>query len=245
MKNNILILKNLYILLFILIVAVIVFHPLILENNLPALSHESEEILEVVLSILLFGLGYFIYILYEREAVKKDGEMIKCNYQKTGLEKKLDDAFKYIGQINVQISEIRSMFSDVKKYPVNKKDLKYSLEFLANKVLGIINADWVALRVIDLNNLATLTEYNLARNKSVKVKQNISNKELADNNGRGVAVVTSEQNNLFIKAFCVLPEMEVSREQKVFIKAICSQLELFYVIFSSNYYKNSRENRDF
>lgn len=240
MKNNIFLLKNLYVILFIAIIAAIVFHPFILEKSLMTLSHEEEENLEVILTISLLGLGYLIYVLYEREARKKQSEMIKCNYQKTGLEKKLDEAFKYIGQINVQISEIRSIFSDVKKYPENKKDLKYSMEFMANKILGIINADWVVLRIIALDNLTSLTEYNLARTEGASIKQSISNKELVDNKSRGVTVLASEQNNLFIKAYCVLSEIKISREQKIFIKAICSRLELLYLIFSSNYYKNSR-----
>ncbi|MBI4779408.1 hypothetical protein HY797_03070, partial [Candidatus Falkowbacteria bacterium] len=105
------------------------------------------------------------------------------------MEKKLDEAFKYIGQINVQISEIRSIFSDVKKYPENKKDLKYSMEFMANKILGIINADWVVLRIIALDNLTSLTEYNLARTEGASIKQSISNKELVDNKSRGVTVL--------------------------------------------------------
>ncbi|MBI4779407.1 hypothetical protein HY797_03065 [Candidatus Falkowbacteria bacterium] len=76
MKNNIFLLKNLYVILFIAIIAAIVFHPFILEKSLMTLSHEEEENLEVILTISLLGLGYLIYVLYEREARKKQSEMI-------------------------------------------------------------------------------------------------------------------------------------------------------------------------
>lgn len=229
-----------FLLIFVAVVLLIAANHFFIKDEL--LLYKSY--VQVILIILLLAVGYTIYNVFKEEIRNKINELEILRHSHKNLKDRLDDAFKYIGSVNVQINEIRSIFSDMKQYPESKKDLRYTLEFFANKILGIINAGWVVIQVIDLNNLTTLTEYNLTRTKGAAVKQNISNKELVDNKNKDTTAITSEQNNLFIKAYCVLPKVEISREQKVFIKAICSRLELLYLIFSSNYYKNSRLNNN-
>ena len=48
------------------------------------------------------------------------------------------------------------------------------------------------------------------------------------------------EQNLSLKAICILPKKEIGTGQLALIKAIVTRLELIYVIFSSHYYKNSR-----
>ncbi len=140
----------------------------------------------------------------------------------------------------MQIREMRSVFSDIKKYPDNKKDFKNVVNFLANKILGIVAAGWVVMRIIDLHTLQTLAEGNLSRGEEeATLKNGINNAKLIQGQaGEGRLVFSSNQGNLNISAFCVIPACVVSREQEMFIKGIVGQLEMFYFIYSSLSNKN-------
>jgi hypothetical protein len=43
----------------------------------------------------------------------------------------------------------------------------------------------------------------------------------------------SGRSNLAFRVYCLMPRQELTREQKMFIKAIMNQLEMFYLIFTS------------
>jgi len=71
------------------------------------------------------------------------------NEEKKTAEEKMNDSFKYIGEINVQIQEIKSIFNKINKYPETKSDFKKTLRFFSERTLGMINVDWVLFRIID------------------------------------------------------------------------------------------------
>ncbi|MDP1846119.1 MAG: hypothetical protein Q8L09_05300 [Candidatus Moranbacteria bacterium] len=158
------------------------------------------------------------------------------------MESQLEEAFGHIGKINIQISEIRSIFSDIKKYPENKKDLNYTLDYFAKKILSIVNVDWVTIKIIDLSDLNTLKILSATRGKEILSGDRISNNDIMDDSysHHEFVVIKSDQKNLNLKAVCILPKKEIKQEQKAIIKAIVTRLELIYLIFSSHYYKNSR-----
>lgn len=195
----------------------------------------AEEGVEASAIIILFVVGYFIMLLYQKEVSKNSALIDQLSITKDNLESQLEEIFKYVGALNVQIREMRSVFSDIKKYPDNKKDFKNIVDFLANKILGIVAVDWAVIRIIDLNNFQTLTEGNVNRgdNKPV-LKNGINNVKLTKGQaGEGRLVFSSHQDNLKISAFCVMPAGEISDEQEMFIKSIVGQLEMFYFIYST------------
>lgn len=238
--QNLRLLRWVYVFLVAVIVALIVFTPrLISQGNFIV---KDEEDLEVAVIAMLLLIGYFIYLFYKKELDRKLKELEEYkNHQKT-LEDRLDDSFKHIGSLNLQINEIRSVFSDFKKYPENKSDFKLIMDFLANKILSIVNAEWVVIRIIDLKSLQTLKEFSASRVGAVLLKYNLSNKELANGGAEHYSCMNSEEKNLNLKVFCIFPKIKITKEQDIFLKAIANQLEILFIIFTSNYYKNSRFN---
>jgi len=210
-------------------------HSLIINGNLII----EEEFTESILIIILIMAGYLTVRLYKREIDKKERELDLLKADKDGVENRLLDAFKYIGAINVQIQEIKAVFSSEKKYPENKKDFKNILTFLAQKTLGIVNADWLIFRIIDASNLKTLREHHETRGNTLLLKHEIGNKDLVSNGSLdGFSVVQSNQESFNIKVFCVIPSDHLQEEQKILVKAIVNELNMLFLIFNSQYYKN-------
>jgi hypothetical protein len=237
MNRNIKLLERAYFLILVTIFLLIVFTPYIIRSGFTLFD---EEIAEVAAIALFFTVGYGIFFLYRKEAARNRNELDRLKQDKGALERRLNDAFNYIGTVNIQIEEIRSAFSDIRKFPENKRDFRYILQFLAEKVLCMVNTEWVLFRIADTQNLDTLSEYSESRGNTVLLNHKISNKLLVSNEQfERLAVVQSGQGNFHIKTFCIIPKEKLSRDQEVFIKALVNQLEMLFIIFASTYYKNS------
>ena len=235
------VLKRLYLFMSAGVIILIILTPWLITKGF---SIFDDETVEVILIALLFGLGYVIYFFYQHELEKGKKDLEDLKKQRRTLEQRMDDAFKYIGSVNVQIQEIKSIFAELKIYPENKKEFKYILDFLANKILSIVDVDWAVLRIIDLASLKTLRETSVCRGNAVMLKYHFTNDDLIKQpeNLKEYSVILAEQKNLTINIFCIFSKIQISKDQEVFIKAILNQLEMFFIIFSSNYYKNSRIN---
>ena len=109
---------------------------------------------------VLVGFDYGILFLYRKEAARNRDELDRLKHDKGALERRLNEAFHYIGTVNIQIEEIRSVFSDIRKFPENKRDFHSILQFMAEKALCMVNAAWVLFRIVDTQNLDTLSEYS-------------------------------------------------------------------------------------
>ena len=230
-------LERAYFAILMAIFLLIVFTPYIIRSGF---TRFDEEIAEVVAIALFFAVGYGIFFLYRKESARNRNEIDRLKQDKGALEKRLTEAFHYIGTVNIQIEEIRSAFSDIREFPENKKDFHSILQFLAEKVLCMVNAEWVLFRIVDTQNLDTLSEYSESRGNAFLLNHKISTKHLVSNEVfEGLTVVQSGQGNFHIKTFCIIPKEKLSRDQKVFIKALVNQLEMLFIIFTSSYYQNS------
>jgi hypothetical protein len=237
MNRNIKLLERAYFAILVMIFLLIVFTPYIIRSGFTLFD---EEIAEVAAIALFFAVGYGILSLYRKEAAKNRNEIDRLKRDKGVLEKRLTEAFHYIGTVNIQIEEIRSVFSDIRKFPENKRDFRYILQFLAEKALCMVNAAWVLFRIVDTRNLDTLSEYSESRGNAFLLNHKISNKHLVSKEKfEGLAVVQSGQGNFHIKTFCIIPKEKLSGDQEVFIKVLANQLEMLFIIFASTYYKNT------
>jgi hypothetical protein len=240
MNRNIKLLERAYFAILVAIFLLIVFTPYIIRLGFTLFD---EEIAEVAAIALFFTVGYGIFFLYRKEAARNRNELDSLKRDKGALEKRLTEAFHYIGTVNIQIEEIRSVFSDIRKFPENKRDFCSILQFLAEKVLCMVNAAWVLFRIVDTQNLDTLSEYSESRGNAFLLNHKISNKRIVSNEKlEGLSVVQSGQGNFHIKTFCIIPKEKHSRDQEVFIKALANQLEMLFIIFASTYYTNSHYN---
>lgn len=226
-----------YLFILVMIFLLIVFMPYIIRSGFTVVE---EDFVEVIGITLMFSVGYFIALLYRREAARNRENLIRLKRDKGALEHRLSEDFKYIGAVNVQIEEIRSVFSGIRKFPENKKDFHNILQFLAQRILSMVNVEWMLFRIINTQNLNTLNEYSENRGNAVLPDQKVSNRQLASNEKfEAFTIVGSRQENIHIKTFCIIPEKKFSRDQEVFIKAVVDQLEMLFIIFISVYYKNN------
>ena len=116
--------------------------------------------------------------------------------------------------------------------------MKQAMKFLANKILSIIAADWVLLRIIDLSSQVTLREYTETRGSVALIKHEISNKNLVQGQKNDdYSYITSRQNTFNIKLFCIFPKIKVSQQQQIILRAMVNQLEMLFLIFNSKFYK--------
>jgi hypothetical protein len=237
MNRDIKLLERAYFAILVTIFLLIIFTPYIIRSGFTLVD---EEIAEVAAIALFFTIGYVVLLLYRKEAARNRNELDRLKQDKVTLERRLTEAFHYIGTVNIQIGQIRSVFSEIRKFPENKKDFCSILQFLAQRVLCMVNTEWVLFRIIDTQNRNTLREHSESRGNAVLLNHKISNTYLAlHEKFEGLTVMESGQENFHIKTFCIIPRQKLSRDQEVFIRAVVNQLEMLFLIFTSTYYKNS------
>lgn len=193
----------------------------------------SEELSEAIFITIAFLLAFILFNLYSREVSK---------YKKIQeeLEERLRETFKYIGSINLQLEELKKVFS-INKYPENKKDIQTLFAHTAERILGIVNVDWALLKIVDVRNGNNLQEYFISRGNKKVEKVKVENKELLKGNCSfgSCSIIKSTQDNFNIKAFCVLPQIKKDDNQEFLIVSVVSQLEMLFIIFNSLYYKKN------
>lgn len=217
-------------LIFILIIVI----PFYFEISILGLS---VKLFNLIFSSLLLILAYFLSILYLKEIKRLR------NYQ-VNLEERLQETFKYIGSVNLQMEEMRQAFANFKKYPENKKDIKTVFSYFAEKILGIANADWVILRVIDTNNFKSLREERFFRKQEKFDNYKFENKDLLNKKCSvdGCSVTMSDQEGFYIKTCCILPVSLKNSDQEFFVKSMINQLEMMFIVFSAiNKNKNNKK----
>lgn len=218
-------LKNIYLAILGVLFVLIIATPFIINHPI---SLFDEEFVEAALIFLLFLTAFFIYWLYKKELRKNRNE--------------LNEALNYIGSVNVQIDQIKSAFNGIKKYPETKNDFKNILKILANKTLGIINAEWLLLRIIELDNGQTLTEFSQGRGHADAPKFEIGNKDLvADKKIDNHVVIKSTPDNFNLRAYCVLPVNTIRPNQKILVETIINSLGMLYLIFT---FHQDKDNTD-
>ena len=253
MNNNILAFPNIkqikkkfrliqasYIILLSFLFLLIVCTPYLITKDM-LLKHNilvAEELIEGLLIAALLVVGYFVMSLYREERNTYRSSFKELAFKNADAEGRLSDAFKYIGALNVQIEEIQSIFSSLKKYPTAKKDFKNSFQFLSERVLSIVKTDWVIFRIIDEDNLRTVSEYSKTRGKAVLIKHEISNKSIVSTAMiNGCSIISSDDTNLSVKLFCIVPSENLTKTQQNLIKGIVNTLEMMFIMYTSQYYK--------
>lgn len=182
---------------------------------------------ETAALVILAGAGFWIYRLYRKELKKSQNS--------------LKDFASYAGSVNVQIDQIKSVFRDIKKYPGSKREFKNILKLLADRILAIVNAEWVVLRITEFNSVKILTECAKTRGTVIPPSKRISNKELFEGKIANFTVIKSGQETFNLEIFCILSAKTISQEQKIFIGKIINDLGMLYLIASSVQHRSGQE----
>ena len=189
----------------------------------------EEDVLEALLIAILLSLAYTVHRAYRRELEN----LKKSN---TGLIKSHTEAFKYIGKVNIQLQELRAIFSEFQRYPETKSEFQRILSSAARNVQGIVRADWILIRIINQNNFRTLTEHWESRAEATCPNVRISNRALVEGETvSSFSIVCSRKNNLALNVVFIIPIETLGREEKILIEAIAGELEKLFIIFTLQY----------
>jgi hypothetical protein len=230
-------LKFTYMATITLLLSAIVLTPVFIRGHLLLLKKYviEEDVVEAVFIIILLLIAYIVSNIYKKELKKYREQTRRLMRDNCDLSSKLDDAFKYIGGVNVQIEQIRSIFCGLRRYPATEKAFKRDLTLFARKILEIVNADWVMIRIISQDNLRTIKDH-LESRKNVNFKcKGISNKAIVANRPiEGYSIVTSSHYNSVIMGVCVFPKKSLTGEEEILVEATTNQIEMLYLIYISH-----------
>lgn len=230
----------LYLIFFFILLSLIVLTPRLINSSL-YLSENliiEEEIVEGAILCILLLLGILIVNLYKREGSRQKELITKINNEKKTTEERLTDSFKYIGMLNVQIDEIKSIFNSTNKYPETKTDFKKVYRFFCDRVFGIVNSNWILFRIINSSTQKIISEHFETRKGFSGICPHISNKIIVEKQQiPSLTTVISNPQNLNILVGCIFPVEEISKHERIFIQAITNELTMLFVILNSSYYK--------
>jgi hypothetical protein len=193
----------------------------------------EQEVMETLLIAVLLSLAYTLSRIYNALIKTQREEIQRLARDNSTLQCRLTEAFKYIGNVNVQLQEIRSVFSLLNRLPQSRKDFKILLRLFAKKAMTIANADWVAVRIIDRASFRTVIEHLESRGNGVPLMHPIGNKPIVEGEPiAGSVVIRCENENLDIAVACIIPRNELSWEEKTLLEAIAGEIELCFIAFA-------------
>jgi hypothetical protein len=229
-----------------LLLSAVVFTPIFIRHHFLFFKNYliQEDAMEAVLIIILLLIAYLLSKVYKKELKKYRQKTRELSRDKSDLSNKLTDAFKYIGGVNVQIQEIRSIFCELRRYPATENEFKKEMALFARKLLGMVNAAWVVIRIIGPTNLRTIIEHFESRKNANFFIKGISNKAIVTNQAiDGYSIVASRMDDSMIMTVCVFPKKSLDEEEKILVEAITNQIEMLYLIFVSRQLHESYLNR--
>jgi len=199
----------------------------------------EEEYAEGVLLSILLILSLLLSYLYKHELDhRKNLIQVMKNENKTAL-KNLVDSFKYIGIVNIQLREMKTIFNTDYLNQETKIDIKKAIIFFSERVLNIVSADWVLFRIIDINTQDTITERFQSRGDAPCQYPHICNKMIVENQiSQNSVTIISNRTYFNIVTSCNLPTININKDQHFFINAIVNQLNMLFVVLNSAHYKN-------
>ncbi len=234
-------LQALYFVTFLFLFGLIVFTPKLITGSLrisERLIIEEETIQGILLGVL-FIVSILILNLYKLEVFRHKEQIKKINTDKQKVEERLHISDQYIGMINVQIQEIKSIFYSIDSYPQTKTDLKRTFGFFGEKILGIVNSNWALIRIINSATQRTISEHFELRENCAGKYPHVSNKMIIEHQPIAYHTsIISSPKNLNILVFCIMPVEKISHDEHVFIQAIIDEITKLFIIINSSFFKN-------
>jgi hypothetical protein len=237
-------LQIIYLIVFVILFSFVLYTPALIKGpaQLTSKVFLKEETIEGSLFCLLFIMSILMLNLYKHEIDKHKELINKINSEKMKVENRLFDSEQYIGITNVQIQEIKYIFNSIDKFPETKDDLKKAFVFFGERVIGIVNSNWVLFRIIDISTQRTTCEHFVARQGFTCSYPHVSNKMVIENQPiLPFYYVNSNAKNLNILVSCIMSIDKISNDQQIFVQAIINEITKLFVILNSLYYK--RENK--
>ncbi|MGE5256857.1 MAG: hypothetical protein ACM3KE_09315 [Hyphomicrobiales bacterium] len=225
-----------YLSAIVFLILMVVGVPFLIRRGVAMTSHVfiEQEVLQALLIAALLSAAFALSHRY-KTALNAHREMMqRLAMNNDTLLSRLTEAFKYIGKVNVQLQEIRSVFFQLNRLPENRNDFKNLLRVFARKALSIVNTEWVVVRIIERQSLRTITEHLESRGGEVALYPHIANKSVVDEEPvAGQTVIRCDKENLDITVVCIFPRDNLSREERILVEAIAGEIELLFITFTA------------
>lgn len=195
----------------------------------------EEDSLESLLIMILMVTSFFM-IKGFKNVLKAYRHMAnQAGIETSRLECRLSEAFSYIGTVNVEMKEIHSILNSVEHYPKTRKEFKLLMKELTAKLMAFTGAPWMVIRLIDRRCGRTITEHAEISLKDNLPSPIISNRAILENRlVDGMRTIHSSQHDLALQTVCILPAISLSEESIMLTTAIVNQIELFFMLVTSN-----------
>lgn len=199
----------------------------------------EEEIIETILMAALLGIFFFILNRFKQALISYHKKYSLEHEEKSKLFSRLTDAFHYIGKVNVELQEINSIIENLDHYPKTKKEIKKTIDYLATRAMIIAKSPWAIIRVIDKGQNRIMKEHKTARAGYSLPEVTMGNREIIeDNNVPGFIKVVNNKKNIDLMSVCIMPEIKYSDEERILIKLILEQIEMYFLLYYSNVFSN-------
>jgi hypothetical protein len=231
-------LQLIYLIIIVILFSFIIYTPTFIEGPFRITNKLiiEEEKIEGFLIGILFILSFIILGLYRKEGDRNKEQIQRINDDKKKVEKRLLESDQYIGIVNVQIQDIKSIFNSIESYPKTKTELKKTFTFFGKRILGITNSSWSLIRIIDSKTQRTISEHFESKGGLVPDFPHVSNKSILEKQQiPSHTAVISEPKNLDILVFCILSTDKISNNEHIFVQAIINEITKLFVIINSTY----------
>jgi hypothetical protein len=207
--------------------------PLLIREGMAVSSglQVEEEILETILIVVLFGISAALLrgLLGAMRAYRQAAERVAS--ENTTLLARLAEAFRYIGTVNVEIQEIRSVLGGPACFPHSRREFRRCLNHLADKAMAISGFSWVVIRIIDRSSGRTVKECAAERRRGTRPPVTLGNRDiLASRGSEELAVVVLAPQKLDLLAACILPHRPRSEPEQLLLTAILSQFVMLFLL---------------
>jgi len=227
-----------YLGLLVFILLSLIVTPLIIQYGV-TITQEfiiEEDIIETTLIIILLGISYIIFRGFKKALIAHECKVKITGEENSRLVSQLADATSYIGTINVEIQEIQAIFCGAERYPRTKNELRRYMDHLVAKSMTVAGTAWAVVRIISRSSGQTKKEYAAVRPHRALPSATMGNREiLEDLHNDGLKVVGSPKKNIDLLTVCILPKKDISEEEMVLITAIISQIELYFLLYHSDF----------
>jgi hypothetical protein len=235
-------LQIIYFLILLILFSLIIYTPTLIRGS--ASINENlileEETIEGSLVGVLMILGILILGIYKHEIQRHKEQIRKIDEEKQRVAGRLLASDQYIGQVNVQITEIESIFNSIDKYPQTKADFNKVFSFFGERILGIVYSKWALIRIINRDTQKTITEHFHIRPGSTSDYPHVSNKLIIEKEPLESCIsIISKPDNLEFLVSCTLPVDKINKHQLGFIQAIINEITMLFVIYN---FSNSGKN---
>ena len=237
-------LQIIYLIILLILFSFIIYTPTFIEGpvHITKKLMIEEETIEGILIGVLFILSVVTLSLYKQESDKHKEQIHKIIDDKKRVEERLLVSDQYIGIVNVQIQDIKSIFNGIESYPKTRTELKKTFTFFGRRIVDITNSSWTLIRIIDSQSHRTIIEHLESKGKLTPGFPHVSNKAIVEKQQilSHISVISSPKN-LDILVFCILSVDKISSNERIFVQAILNEITKLFVITNSTFNKKVNE----